>query len=142
MSDYNTFTDPRTSDEYAWERNHSPDGVDARGFTRQIDHGATVGGLTVVRQQGADQPMTLSYRGVILEQDHHDAMVGWARLGRLQTIYFEDVLGDKFEVLVTSFQSTPYSLSQAAHAWEYTLEMEVITVLAGTWLSTDLGLGS
>lgn len=134
----NRFVDPRTGLGWDWPRNHAPDGAGERGIQRSIDHGATTGGTAVVRQQGADQPMTLPYTGLILDSTMHGHMVAWAKLGEAQTIYFYDACGDGFEVLVTTWKSAPFSLGNTV-AWNYTLEMEVITVLTGTWTSTTTG---
>ena len=64
------------------------------------------------------------------------SFIAWAKLGSAQTIYFADAGGDSFEVLVTAFRSAEFSLGNQT-AWRYTLEMEVLTVLSGTWTSTD-----
>lgn len=142
----NAFTNPRTAASYTWPRNHAADGVDERGIGRSIDHAATTSLGGVVRQQGADTPMQLAYRGVIVDPTHHDRMVAWARTGGTQTIYFTDASGDQFEVLVTGFRSAPFGVGVNSaggtiaprHAWNYSLEMEVVSVLAGTWNSTSL----
>ena len=141
----NKFTDPRTSTTYTWPRNHAADGTGERGIGRSIDHGATTSLGGVVRQQGADQPMQLAYSGVILDPTHHDRMVAWATMGGTQTIYFDDAAGDRFEVMVTGFRSQPFAAQNGLggtiaprHAWNYTLEMEVVNVLSGTWTSTTL----
>lgn len=141
----NAFVNPRTAARYEWPRNHAADGAGERGIARSIDHGATTSLGGVVRQQGADTPMQLAYSGVILDPTHHDRMVAWAATGGTQTIYFEDATGDQFEVMVTGFRSQPFAAQNSAggtiaprHAWNYSLEMEVVNVLAGTWNSTSL----
>lgn len=132
----NVFTDPRTADTYSWPRNHAPDGADETALTRSVEHSATTSGTSVVRQQGALEPMTLSRSGIITTDDMHNRMVAWAKLGQAQTIYFTDACAGQFEVIVTSFASRPESLGSQT-IWRYTLEMEVVDVLSGTWDSTD-----
>lgn len=137
----NSFVDPRTGISYAWPLNHARDGAEENGLTRSIEHGATTGGIGVVRQQGALSPMTLSRRGTILDPAQHDQMVAWAELGQQQTIYFYDASGDQYEVVVTSFRSKPEGVVRNSRVastapqmvWRFTLEMEVVSVLAGTW---------
>lgn len=142
----NAFVNPADSVRYTWPRNHDVEGAEQAGLTRPVERTATTSGVGVVRQQGPAEPMQLVRTGVILTPAHHDHMVAWTKLGQDQTIYYEDAAGDSYEVLVTGFKSAPFSVGRnnlggtiaPQHAWRYTLEMDVVAVLTGTWTSTTL----
>lgn len=141
MRSPNTFTNPVDDSSYEWPLNHARDGEEEAGISRTVDHTATTGQTALLRQQGADDPLVLGYRGTILEQAHHDAMVDWAQLSRTQTIYFEDFAGNSYEVFITAFTSRHVGVTKnprdptnaPLHKWEYSLRMEVINVLSGDW---------
>lgn len=124
-----------------WLINHGWEGEEEMGIARSIEASATVDGTGVVRQQGAETPLRLVRRGTILAPAQHAAMTAWARLARSQTIYYEEFNGDSYEVLIVAFRShkegvmaNPRGGADAPmHLWRYTIEMDVLNVLAGTW---------
>jgi hypothetical protein len=128
----NTFTNPADSSTYAWPRNHGVDGEQEFGMERSIERTATTDGIGVVRQQGADEPLTLELAGFITAQAQHDAFVDWAQLCRTQTIYFTDFDGNQYEVIITAFRSRR-APTGASFLWQYTLSMDVISVISGDW---------
>lgn len=131
-----TFEDPNgVRDTYEFQVNH--DEEDDFGKERQISHGANTGQTGLVRQQADDDPMVIRIRGKILHQNQHDEMVAWFALSKLQTIYWEDFQGNRYEVMFTSFkpvrQRTTKNPRDFANApywyWTYELTLEVIRFL-------------
>lgn len=136
----NQFIDPATGNTYSWPVNHNEEGEFGRSRSMQRT-APSKSGIGLGRQQGEDSPMILQLKGVILHKAQRDAMIAWYALCESQTIYFQDFSGDKYEVIITSFKPTRRGVARN-HAdlanmplwvYDYTLEMEVITTLAGAW---------
>lgn len=136
----NTFTDPAGSrTTYEWQINHSDE--DTFGKTRSVQHGANTLNTGLVKQQSDDGPLTIKVRGTILHKAQIVEMIAWWRLCASRTIYFEDFAGDKYEVIITSFQPTrqrtiknPRDFASAPYwFWKYELEMEVIRFIDSIW---------
>lgn len=123
---------------YSWPVNHSDE--EAFGKTHNVDHTATTDGIGVVRQQGADDPMSLQLTGTIFHEAQHLAFVAWFALSSLRTIYFEDFTGAQYEVQITSYEPVrkrtlrnPRDPSIPLHYYSYTLTMDVIRAVTGPW---------
>lgn len=138
----NKFIDPAgLRPTYSWAVNHAEE--DQLGRERQITNTPTTGGVARVIQQGDEAPLVLGLSGSILHADQFRELREWFDLSRTQTIHFEDFAGDKYEVVITSFQPTrqrtalnPRDPSIPLHWWKYELRMQVVNVLAGSWLGT------
>lgn len=135
----NRFYDASDSTEYLWPLNHSEE--EAIGEERPITETAVTSGIGVVRQQGAEAPLKILLRGTVLDPAQHAAFIAWRRRCRTHTIQFRDFAGDVFEVLITSYKPqrqavlrNPRGGSTAPlHIWKYTMELDVISVISGTW---------
>lgn len=134
----NTFRDPATGREYAWQVNHSEE--EAVGLERPVEVKGRTGGGYVV-QQGADGAIRLRVSGVILHQQQFNEMRDFVLLCKQRTIHFTDFAGDKGEVLITSWQPTrhrtirnPRDASIPLHYWRYTMELTLIRPIAGSWV--------
>lgn len=134
----NRFEDPRTGDIYDWQRNHTTE--EAMGRERNITHSGATGGVSMVRQQGEEGPLVLDWQGIIEYRAQLQEMWKWYELSRTQTIWIRDYDGNRYEVIITSF--TPKRVRKMSfqgrdrvntpwHYWEYTIKMEVVTVLWG-----------
>ena len=115
---------------YEFQVNHSEEeAIDqSRNLTRQ----AVTTGPKFVLQQGESSPRTLRYLGTILLPAQLNAMQAYFLACDTRTIFFRDVSGSEYEVLITRFSPqrkptlrNPRSLS-LLWFWNYTLEMEVI----------------
>lgn len=134
----NTFLDPRTGHSYTWQINHTEE--EEGGVDRPTEVlGRTDGGYIV--QQGAGGPLRLRMTGTILHQHQFDEFKNFVALCRTQTIHFTDFAGDSYEVVVTSWKPVrkrtlrnPRDSAIRLHYWTYTMELQVVRVIAGTWL--------
>lgn len=133
-----TFHNPATGETYAWPVNHSEESE--FGKKREVSTGAPTGHTGLTFQQGADDPMVLELDGTILHHLHYQQMIRWWSLSGGQSIYFTDFAGDSYEVLITDFNAVrkrtlrnPRDSSIPLHYWTYTLRMQVIGILAGSW---------
>lgn len=139
MSVRNRFTNPSNGSFYDWQVNHSEE--QEFGKRRSIDHGALTDTVGVVRQQADDSPLILQLKGTIFHKAQFEQFKSWFALSRTQTIYYRDFAGDEYEVIITAFlpvrERTIKNPRDFAHApywfWKYDLEMEVITIRAGSW---------
>jgi hypothetical protein len=135
----NRFTNPSNGAFYDWQRNHDPRGEDELGKTRNIEHTAPTGNVGLVKQQGDDGPLVLRLSGTIVHRNQYQQFWQWYNLCRTQTIYFKDFDGQEYEVLITAFrpkrQGKLTSISpdpgMTQHRYTYTLEMEIVRVIAG-----------
>lgn len=147
----NIFSDPGGPlGTWAWPINHNEEEESTRSLA--IEHTANTAqgvgqpnaaGTGLVRQQGDPQPLTLRYSGSIMRREHFVEMLKWTEACRTRTIHFTDFAGEKYEVLITSFQprrvrvmknrggqaGTPESL----YYWNYSIEMEVVTFIDGVY---------
>lgn len=132
----NRFTDPKTGAIYDWRVNH--DTEEDVGRTRQITLSGNTSGLGLVRQQGAQTPLTLKLSGAILHLSQLEAMWHYFQLCESQTIYFRDFYGDEYEVTITAFSpvrkrgENRNDPTIPHHYYTYTLEMQVLQVRSGT----------
>lgn len=133
----NNFYDPYTGETYVWPINHETE----EGFGRQrnITTEANTANIGLVRIQGAKQPMKLSLAGTILTRAQRDAFWDWFNRCETRTIYFTDIEGSTFEVIVTNFnplrRAALVNRQDEANAprwyWTYTMEMDVLRVVGG-----------
>lgn len=138
----NIFTNPATGATYSWEINHLTE--DESGKKTNITDSAPTGGLGLMPQQGASEPITFTYHGTILTKAQLDQMIAWRQLCESQTIYFQDFSGDKYEVTITQFSYQRVAVAQnprdMTHAptwkWQYTIAMRVLRVISGSWVGT------
>jgi hypothetical protein len=136
----NRFQDPNgVRSAYEWELGHFEEEETSK--RRNIEHGANTANTGLVRQQGDDTPLVLKYSGTILVKAQLVEMLAWWQLCADQTIYFRDFAGDEYEVLISAFSPTrhytirnPRDFANAPHHfWRYTIEMEVVRIIAGTF---------
>lgn len=135
----NRFTNPANDNYYDWVINHQEE--EDVGLGRSIEPTAStsgVGGLVI--QQGADDPMVLSYRGTILEEAQHEEFIDWSNLCKTQTIVFKDFAGEEYEVLMTyrsrreRVAHNPRGGTAAPlHIWRFSMTMHVVQALSGAW---------
>lgn len=134
----NVFHNPATGETYPWPINHSEE--QTFGKKRNLTSGAPTGHTGLTIQQGDDDPMVLELSGTILTVAQYEQMIHWWALSAGSTIYFTDFAGDAYEVIITDFDAlrqrtlrNPRDRSIPYHYWTYTIRMQVVTILAGTW---------
>lgn len=130
------FIDPKTLTVYEWPVNHSPDGDEGGQKQRAITETANSGNVGLVRQQGADQGVTLKRSGAILTVAHEQAFWHWFKLCEGQTIYFVEFDGVAFEVQIITYDpkkigSGGPSKNGLGYYVKYTMELAVFNFLAG-----------
>lgn len=100
----------------------------------------TTGGIGL-RQQGDDEPLTLTLSGTALHEHQHTTLTAFFRKSKLNTIIFRDFFGQEFEVIITSYKAkrnrtirNPRDASINFHYYTWTLVLDVITVRNGPWV--------
>lgn len=136
----NVLRDPFTGHQYSWHVNHSDEEAIPRG--RPLEAASVTTGGRIVLQQGDDVPMVLRLNGTILHAAQFVEMKWFSDAGRDRSIVFTDYHGDSYRVFVASFEPTrvktmqnPRDASIPYHYWKYKLELNVLDVLAGTYLA-------
>lgn len=132
-----TFINPANGEKYEWKIGHKAEEPTSK--TRQITESANTGNTGLVKQQGDVQPLILKYSGSILHASQHSEMWRWYELCETQTIFFQDFMGNEYEVIITDFAPkreptirNPKDFKNAPfHYWTYTITMEVIRVIKG-----------
>lgn len=138
----NQFIDPKPGGRttYPWPINHSEE--EEFGKRRNVENTATTDGTGLVKQQADDSPLVIRLKGTILTKAQHDEFIAWWILCESQTIRFTDFNSNSFEVTITEYLPTKKRLARNPrdlanwphHKVEYTLEMQVISILAGSWV--------
>lgn len=142
----NTFHDPGSVlADYTWDIGHHEE-QDA-GRDLPVSEVANIANTQVILTQGDLSPVKFSYSGSILKREQLVEMWRWLALCQHQTIHFTDFAGDRYEVTITAFKPVRHpgrNLRGGAGAplwyWTYTIEMAVITAIAGPMV--DAGLTS
>jgi hypothetical protein len=119
---------------YIFEVNHSEEDEteQTRNMSRQALTTVTTGGPKFVLQQGESTPRVLRYKGTILTLTQFDAMQAYFQACDTRTIFFRDVSGVEYEVIVTRFSPLRKRTLRNPREptllwfWSYTLEMEII----------------
>jgi hypothetical protein len=135
----NQFVDPATNETYNWPINHSSE--DSMGKKRNIRHSAPTMNTGLNRQQGAPDPMVMRWKGTILTRAQHQAFLYWFEKCETQTIHVVDFHGNRAEIIITNYDPTrrPVLMNRRDPVnapnvvWDYTLEMEVVSFIAGDW---------
>lgn len=133
------FIDPTNGNTYQWDINHNAE--DSTGKKRTIGHSAPTGKIGLNRQQGDSSPLTLKWKGSILKQSQLTQFIAWWQLCEFHSIHVQDFEGNRYEVIITDFQPTRIRLAlnrrdlvnMPFHKYEYTLEMEVLSIVSGVW---------
>ena len=116
---------------YEWQIMHDEEqGSDLR---RNVERTAVTSGVGFVRQQGEDSPQLLRFNGTILHSAQLAAMRDYYDACRTRTIFFRDIDGTEYEVLITSFNpqrrrtiKNPRDSAINLHFWDYEIEMEIV----------------
>jgi hypothetical protein len=148
----NKFIDPATGVTFVWPVNHlTEDGgggsSSQAGLTRNITYSAPISLGTLIRQQAAPDPLTLSWVGTALTRAQHQEFLYWYALSGEHTIYLEDFAGDVFEVQITAYDPkrravaiNPRTASQdptvgnPLWVYDFTITMDVIKAISGDWV--------
>lgn len=114
---------------YSFDINHNSES--GSGQTRNIQRTAPTAGVGFVRQQGDKSPDTFKLNGTILRQSQLDAMQSYYEACDNRTVFFTDVDGTEYEVLITRFDVTRIRAAKnprgdLPYYWTYNLEMEKI----------------
>lgn len=142
----NTFHDPsNTFPDYVWDIGHAEEQDSGRDLP--VQSSANIANTRVITQQGDIGPAKFTYSGAILTREQLVAMWQWFNLCQYQTIHLTDFAGDRYEVVITAFKPLRRAgrnrrggTGAPLWYWTYSLEMTVITILAGPMY--DAGLRS
>lgn len=141
----NQFQDPAgTLPTYSWEINH--DAEDEGGKSRNITVTANTGRTGLVRQEGDETPLTLSYSGTFFSKNQLVRMLRYWEACSTRTIRFVDFLGDTYGVLITDFRPlrkrvvrNPRDQANAPGViWTYKIVMQVIDIISGPYDDADV----
>lgn len=117
--------------DYEFEINHAEEDAEERSIN--VERTAPTSGMGFVRQQGEPSPRVLRYQGSILTTAQYEAMGAYVAACKTRTIFFRDVDGTEYEVLVTNFAPQRKRVAWNSREpnllwkWDYRLEMEVIS---------------
>jgi hypothetical protein len=113
---------------YTFHINHSDE--EQIDQTRNLTRTAVTTGPKFVLQQGESSPDVLRYNGTILDPAQLDNMQAYYAACETRTVFFRDVDGTEYEVLITRFavqrKRTLRNPRARSLLWTYSLEMEVI----------------
>lgn len=131
------FFNPLTNVTYSWQRNHEEE--DEAGKQRNITHTSNTGNVGLVRQQGEESPMVMTWRGKIFHRSQLIQFWDWFRLCKTQTIHLIDFDNQGYEVQIVDFRPRRRSKLSAAspdpsmpmHYYEYAIAFEVYDFLTG-----------
>ena len=123
---------------YQFPVNYSEEGEFGR--RRNLERTASTNHVGVVRQQGDDGPLIITFNGVIFHADMHQKLINYFAVGRDRTVFFTDFEGWQYEVFLIAYLPTrvrtlrnPRDPSIPYHYWKYSMEMEVVNALSGPW---------
>jgi hypothetical protein len=115
---------------YSFQINHSDE--EAIDQTRSVTRTAVTTGPQFVIQQGEPSPRILRYNGTILDLKQLDAFQAYYNACATRTIFFLDVQGIEYEVLIQRFAPQRKRTLRNPREptlmwyWSYNLEMEII----------------
>lgn len=129
--------------DYNWAINYLTESPMGRKRSESVT--APTNNTGVVRQQGTEAPINRQLSGTILTEAQHSAFIQWWVLCRTQTIYFQDVNGDLAEVLIVDYEAqknytawnTKDPVNAPYHYYTYTLTMDIITQISGSWAQAN-----
>jgi hypothetical protein len=144
----NQFIDPVTGETWTWPINHNDEtGTAAKGGGMGgLERNYTVSAPTslgiAIRQQAANDPMSLSWKGTALTRAQHQKFLYWFNKCSAHTIILRDFSGDEFEVLITAYipQRKPAAINRNdmvnAPYWVYDfqIDMDVISAISGDYV--------
>lgn len=127
----NRFKDPANGDTYDWHINQGWDGEeDVNDYA--FSWASTTGGAALPQFGGAKAQIK-TLRGTILHLAQHTEFLAWAALSQEHTIYFRDVDGNEFEVVILAYRprrigvlknwSDPVNMPQYIYRYEMQLLM-------------------
>jgi hypothetical protein len=148
----NEFIDPVTAEEWSWPINHNDEtGTAAKGGGQGgIERNYTISAPTSmgiqIRQQAANDPMSLSWKGTALTRAQHQKFLYWFAKCDHHTVILRDFSGDEFEVLITSYIPTRKMVAQNRNdmanaplwVYDYQIDMDVISVISGDYAGMTL----
>lgn len=144
----NRFIDPVTGETWDWPINHSDEtgsaskGGGQGGLGRNFTVSAPTSLGIRIRQQGANDPLSFSWKGTALTRAQHQEFLRWWNISKAHTIILRDFSGDEYEVMITSYIPTRKPVVQnrndpdnaATWVYDYQIDLDVITVLSGDYM--------
>jgi hypothetical protein len=144
----NTFIDPVTGETWDWPINHNDEtGTAAKGGGMGgLERNYTISAPTslgiAIRQQAANDPMSLSWKGSALTRARHQKFLYWFDKCASHSIIVRDFSGDEFEVVITAYipQRKPAAINRNDMAnaplwyYDYQIDMDVITAISGDYV--------
>lgn len=115
------FDDLTDSSTYTFAINPNAGGSPQYKKTINTQSTAAPDGKTLIFE-GRDAPQTLSFSGVILDEDQYDAMVTW--FNKRHQIKITDDLNREFMVYITDFK--PRRIRAVQHPWKHEYEVDYI----------------
>lgn len=131
-----SFVDPATGQEYLWHLNHSSEEAGQRTRRISVLKPTAIGWqqAAAIKQQGVSAPQLMRLAGAIFEPAQHEQFLRFWRLSEAQTVHFVHCSGERYEVLVRTYEPQRKGVVRSAggldHMWRYTIEMEVVARIA------------
>lgn len=118
-----TFTDPTDSSVYTFAINPN-DGGSPQYKKRVVQVNTTAPNGNVVVYEGADEPLSGSFSGVILDLTQYQAMVTW--FSKRYPIMVEDDLGREQTIYITEF--TPKRERARSHPYKHSYTVSYVVL--------------
>lgn len=148
----NVFIDPTTNETWSWPINHNDEtGTAAKsGGQGGLERNYTISAPTSlgisIRQQAADDPISLSWKGTALTRAQHQQFLRWWEKCSHYSIILQDFSGDKFEILITAYIPTRKAVAgnrnDLANAplwvYDYQIDMDVIACISGDYATAGI----
>ncbi len=148
----NVFIDPVTNEQWAWPINHNDETGTASksggqgGLERNITVSAPTGLGVHIRQQAANDPLSLSWKGTALTRAQHQEFLRWFKKCDHYSIILRDFSGDEFEVMITAYipQRKPVAVNRNdlanAPLWiyDYQIDMDIIATISGDYANAGI----
>jgi hypothetical protein len=116
---------------YEWAINHSTEDALRVGVRRDL--GGPNVQVAIVRQQSYDGALKLHLEGFIFDPAQLAAFTDFFNDSEdVAPLIYRDAAGEEFWVAITALD-TPKQRLRGGHYWRYTMELDVLAVLAGVY---------
>lgn len=130
----NRFKNPADGSTYDWHINQAWDGEDDSGVESTYTWASSTGGAALP-QFGGLKATIKTLKGTILHLAQHEAFLAWAAIAQNHTIYFRDVDGDEWEVMILKYlprrQGVARNIMDFANMPYYIYRYELTMVFLG-----------
>ena len=151
----NQFIDPTTGETWTWPINQNDEtGAASKaggqgGVARNLTISAPTSGGPHIRQEGAPDPLSFSWKGTALTRLQHQKFLYWFAKCDHHSIILQDFSGDRFEVFITAYipvrkpvvQNRNDMTNAPLWIYDYQIDLDVIAAIAGDYFNAGVRVG-